>query len=282
MGRDRDEGRPVEPGDARAHGNDPDAVEINRGGGGRDEGRLGPNIDSEGRNMDDPQGGGTRSVGRAREERSGSGSREGSRGSSQDDSPEWRSQQDSQRRRDRNDSDSDRDSNANADRGTSWTSVIFGLLAALGASLILSGIVGGIVAAIFGALGVGGGAEGGTTALVGVLLTLLLAFLIGGYVAGRLASRSGVKHGLLVPLLLLILTILLGIIGALVGFSLIDNLQGVTLPAVPSGIQQQAQGEAPQNLGAILTVSGILALLVPFIGGAIGGAWGAKTGRNRP
>src|SRR5215203_4178372 len=28
--------------------------------------------------------------------------------------------------------------------GTSWTSVIFGLLAALGASLILSGIVGGV------------------------------------------------------------------------------------------------------------------------------------------
>ena len=281
MGRDRDKGKPVEPGDARAHGNDPDAVEINRGG--RDEGRLGPNIDAEGRNMDDPQEGGTRSVGRAREERSGS--QEGSRGGSRDDSPEWRSQQESEHRRDRrNDADSSRDRHNDADssRGTSWTSVIFGLLAALGASLILSGIVGGIVAAIFGALGVGGGAEGGTTALIGVLLTLLLAFLIGGYVAGRLASRSGVKHGLLVPLLLLILTILLAIIGALVGFSLIDNLQGVTLPAVPSDIQQQAQGEAPQNLGSILTVSGILALLVPFIGGALGGAWGAKTGRNRP
>ena len=166
--------------------------------------------------------------------------------------------------------------------GTSWASVIFGLLAALGAALILSGIVGGIVAAILGVLGVGGGAEGATTALIGTLLTLFLSFLIGGYVAGRMASRSGLKHGLLVPLLLLVLTILLAIIGALVGFSLIDNLQGVTLPAVPGGVQQQAQGEAPQNLGTILTVSGILALLVPFIGGALGGAWGAKTGRNRP
>ena len=37
--------------------------------------------------------------------------------------------------------------------GTSWTSVIFGWLAALGAGLILSGIVGAIVGAILGAGG---------------------------------------------------------------------------------------------------------------------------------
>jgi len=165
--------------------------------------------------------------------------------------------------------------------GTSWTSVIFGLLAALGASLILSGIVGGVVGAILGLVGVGAG----TAALIGLLVTLFVAFLIGGYVAGRMASRSGVKHGLFVPLLLLVLTILLAITGSIVGYSLIDNLSGVTLPQVPGGVQQQAeqaQQAAPQNLGTILTVSGILALLVPFIGGAIGGGWGAKTGRRRP
>ena len=158
--------------------------------------------------------------------------------------------------------------------GTSWTSVIFGLLAALGASLILSGIVGGIVGAILGLVGVGAGTAG----LIGLLVTLFVAFLIGGYVAGRLASRSGVKHGILVPLLLLVLTILLALIGAAVGASFIDQLSGLTLPQVPGSVQQAA----PQNLGTILTVSGILALLVPFIGGAIGGAWGAKTGRRRP
>ena len=37
--------------------------------------------------------------------------------------------------------------------GTSWTSVILGWLAALGASVILSGIVVAIVSAIFAALG---------------------------------------------------------------------------------------------------------------------------------
>ena len=160
--------------------------------------------------------------------------------------------------------------------GTSWASVIFGWLAALGAGLILSGIVGGIVGVILGAFGVEGGTEGGIVALVGLLLTLLLAFLIGGYVAGRLASRSGFKHGLLVPLLALLVTIILAIIGSVIGYSFIDQLSGVTLP---QGAQQQVP---QQNLGTILTIPGILALLFPFIGGTLGGIWGANTGRDRP
>jgi uncharacterized protein YacL len=164
--------------------------------------------------------------------------------------------------------------------GTSWVSVVLGWLAALGAGLILSGIVSGIVGAIFGTAGRQGITEGGTTALVGLLITLLLAFLIGGYVAGRLASRSGLKHGLLVPLLALVVTIVLAIVGGLLGVSFIDQLSGITLP---QGAQQSVQQAAPQQgLGTILTVSGILALLFPFVGGAIGGAWGARTGRRRP
>lgn len=169
-------------------------------------------------------------------------------------------------------------SHRDAELSTSWTSVIFGWLTALGAGLILSGIVGGIVGAILGNLGTKGSTEGGVSGLIGLLLTLLLAFLIGGYAAGRMASRSGVKHGLLVPLLALIITILLALIGAAVGYSFIDQLSGVTLPQVPGGVKNQVPN---QGLGTILTGAGILALLFPFIGGAIGGAWGAKTGRRR-
>jgi hypothetical protein len=161
---------------------------------------------------------------------------------------------------------------------TSWTSVIFGWLAALGAGLILSGIVSAVVGGILGVLGVQGGTEGGIAGLVGLLVTLLLAFLIGGYVAGRLASRSGFKHGILVPVLSLLIILVLAIVGAIVGASFIDQLSGVALPQVPGNVQNQA----PQSLGTILTASGIAALVVPFVGGALGGLWGAKTGRNRP
>ena len=166
------------------------------------------------------------------------------------------------------------------ERGTSWLSVILGWLTALGAGLILSGIVSGIVGAIFGTAGRQGLTEGGTTALTGLLITLLLAFLIGGYAAGRMASRSGLKHGLFVPLLALVVTLVLAIIGGVMGVSFIDQLSGVTLP---QGAQQSAQQAAPeQGLGTILSVSGILALLFPFIGGALGGLWGARTGSRRP
>lgn len=162
------------------------------------------------------------------------------------------------------------------DRGTSWVSVIIGWLTALGASLILAGIVSAVVGAIFGG-GEATGQEaqaGGASGLIGLLITLLLAFLIGGYAAGRMASRSGLKHGILVPVLALVVTIVLAGIGALLGLSFIDQLSGITLPGIPQG--------ASQNLGTILTVSGILALLAPFIGGALGGIWGAKTGSHRP
>ena len=164
-----------------------------------------------------------------------------------------------------------------SDRGTSWVSVILGLLAALGAGLILSGIVSGIVGAILGTgSATQSAAEGGTAGLIGLLITLFLAFLIGGYAAGRMASRSGLKHGLLVALVYLLIIIVLALLGAAVGTNLI-NFAGVTMPEVPSGVQQ----EAPQGLGVILTGGGILALLLPFVGAAIGGAWGVRTGSRR-
>jgi hypothetical protein len=165
--------------------------------------------------------------------------------------------------------------------GTSWTSVVLGWFAALGVTLFLSGIAGAIVGAIFAALGIGalGTAEGSISALVGLLLALLIAFYTGGYVAGRMASRSGIKHGLLVPLLSLVITLVLALVGAAVDTSFIDQLSGVTLPG-PAG--RAAQSVPQQGLGTILSVSSILALLFPFIGGALGGARGATVGRGRP
>jgi hypothetical protein len=72
----------------------------------------------------------------------------------------------------------------------------------------------------------------------------------------------------------LVVTIILAGVGTLLELSFIENLSGVTLPNVPN--------DAPQGLGTILTGAGILALLAPFIGGAIVGAWGARTARRRP
>ena len=159
------------------------------------------------------------------------------------------------------------------ERGRSWTSVVIGWLSALGTGLILSGIVSAIVGAVAGA---GGSTEAsGNVGGVGLLITLFVAFLVGGYTAGRLAGRSGTKHGLLVALLALIVTLILVLLSGVVGAALINNLRGITLPGVPQDIAQQ-------GLNTVFTLYSVLALILPFIAGAIGGSRGAHTGARRP
>ena len=153
-----------------------------------------------------------------------------------------------------------------------YTSVLFGWLAMMGAALVLSSIISGFIAAGFDQDG------SDTNAVrswerVSFLATVFLAFLVGGYVAGRMAGRSGVRHGLLVPLLALVATTALVLFGLLIGVSLVENLSGVTLPELPR--------QTRQSLDSILSASGVLALiLIPFVGGAFGGAWGARTERQ--
>ncbi len=157
---------------------------------------------------------------------------------------------------------------APAERGTSWISVVSGWLAALGAALVLGGILGGVIL-----LGGGSGAAAEKSEIIRLMVTLVAAFLVGGYVAGRMAGRLGLKHGLLVALLSLVATVVLALVGAVAGIGLADNLNGVALPK---------QQDIHRSLDALISASGILALLLPFAGGAFGGAWGAKTGRKRP
>ena len=149
----------------------------------------------------------------------------------------------------------------------------------MGAALLLSGIIGAIVVFIVALLAVDGSeTAAGITSLAGVLATLFLSYLMGGYAAGRVSSRKGTKHGVLAALLGVVVTILLVLIGTVAGFSISDNLSGVVLPDVPGDEEQQGLG----SLLAFSAISGILILILPFIGGAVGGAWGARTGRRRP
>ena len=125
-------------------------------------------------------------------------------------------------------------------------------------------------------MGFSGGTEAGTTSLDGLLITFFLSLLAGGYAAGRMASHSGSKHGLLVVLLALIATVILALLGAAVATPLL-NIPGVTFSNVPTTLPEEIPG-----LGIVLAVWGLLVLIFMFVGGAIGGQWGAKTGRRRP
>ena len=152
-------------------------------------------------------------------------------------------------------------------RGTNWTGVVVGSLATFLIILTLGVAIGFVLATMFALLGMEGSVVSG---LVGVSLTLLLAFFLGGYVAGRTAFRSGARHSLLVALLALVAAMFLTVVGAILGSGLVTSLSGVRFPSTLDDVQ---------NLSAVMPIFGVLALILPFVGGAVGGVRGAKMKR---
>jgi hypothetical protein len=155
---------------------------------------------------------------------------------------------------------------------TGWVGVILGSLMTFGITLIFSAIASIVVRVIFTLLGTAGASEVRASGLVGVSLTLLLAFYVGGYVAGRMASRSGAKRGLLMVLLALVVAMFLVVMGVIARSGFVNSLSGMRLPSALEDVR---------NLSTIMTVSGVLALILPLIGGAMGGVRGANMGRRR-
>ena len=152
---------------------------------------------------------------------------------------------------------------------------MLGSLATFVIILTLGGAVGLFLAAILVILGRAGAAEEGVvTGLVGVSLTLLLAFFLGGYAAGGAASRSGARHSLLVALLALVAAMFLAVVGVLLGSGLVNVITGVRFPSTLDDLR---------NMGAIMPVFEVVALILPFVVGAVCGVRGAKMGRkSRP
>ena len=145
--------------------------------------------------------------------------------------------------------------------------MVVGSLATFLIILTLGVAIGFVLATMFALLGMEGSVVSG---LVGVSLTLLLAFFLGGYVAGRTAFRSGARHSLLVALLALVAAMFLTVVGAILGSGLVTSLSGVRFPSTLDDVQ---------NLSAVMPIFGVLALILPFVGGAVGGVRGAKMKR---
>ncbi len=255
MGRggERDPGKPVEPGEARAHGNDPDAVRIEgeRGrGGGRSEDRrpLGPDIAAEGHRMETSrrESGGVR---RASEDRQGQDESGGSEGGGA-----------SLARRD----------------STRWGPIWAGLVTALTTFLLLQLLAIGI-----GLVGIGPD-QGGFGAIVAAILGLI-AFFLGGLVAGMTSAVRGAIPGLvngflvwaLGVLVILLLSALglgqiFGALGSVVGqVGVLQDIQqgGVNAPNVDP--EQIASSVRTGAIGAFFGL--LLAAIAAMVGGLIGG-----------
>ena len=266
-GRDTDGGRPVDPDAARAHGNDPDAVEVHRSGeaGGSLTGYGGerrPRV--EGLGPDIPASGPT--DGRERKEEllvsrepTGTGSATGAR-----------------RLGDRDDGEDLASARRDSIR---WGPIWAGLITALTTFLLLQ-----LLAIGLGLVDVGPGSDGGggwVPALIG-----LIAFFTGGAVAGMTSAirgtGTGLLNGFMVWALGTVLILLLSALGLGQLFGALGNVAGQVGPGALSNAANSAQGAAPNispqeaeeaiRAGAIGAFFGLLfSALASMLGGLLGG-----------
>ena len=273
MDRRRDkgfgEGRPVEPREARAYGNDPEAVEFRRTG--KDPEGLGPDIPasvpetgSRGRHEGATVSRGSAGTGSAAVRRLGGnqGRGQGSDGGGEELAPARR--------------DSVR-----------WGPIWAGLITALTTFLLLQ-----LFAIGFGLVDVGPGSDGGggwVPALIG-----LIAFFVGGLVAGLTSAirgpGPGLLNGFMVWALGTVLILLLSVLGLGQLFGALGNVAGQVNPGALAGAPDSAQGAAPNvspqeaesalRTGAIGAFFGLLfSALASMLGGLLGGRGPDPIGR---
>lgn len=261
MGRDRgsDGGRPVEPAEARAYGNDPNAVEFHRPGE-HPEG-LGPDIPkhsgSQGSRLHEEE----MLVSRGSSGSGARGSAVGTRRVGRDDGGEELAP-------------SRRDS-------VRWGPVWAGLITALTTFLLLQ-----LLALGAGLVDIGPGSQGGggwVPALIG-----LIAFFTGGAVAGMTSAirgaGSGLLNGFMVWALGTVLILLLSALGLGQLFGALGNVAGQVGPGALSNAANSAQGAAPnvsaqEAAQAVRTgaIGAFFGLLLSALASALGGYLGGRT-----
>ena len=274
-GRDADGGRPVDPGVARAYGNDPNAVEVHRAGdsagerAGYGDGRskvegLGPDIPAsspaDGRPGGGPSGGyyatDSAPASGVRRLKDGEGQGGGSLAPERRDSIRW---------------------------GPVWA----GLITVLTTFLLLQ-----LLAIGAGLVDIGPGSQGGggwVPALIG-----LIAFFTGGAVAGMTSAirgaGSGLLNGFMVWALGTVLILLLSALGLGQLFGALGNVVGQVGPGALSSAANSAQGATPNvspqeaeqavRTGAIGAFFGLLfSALASALGGYLGGRSSDPIGR---
>lgn len=144
--------------------------------------------------------------------------------------------------------------------GTSWTAVIGGWIAAVGAAALVAPAIAAILA--------GRRVVANDLALaVPVVVGLIVAYLIGGYVAGRMAGYSTSWHGLMAAFFGLFVTLLALLLAAAADRGYLATSGIRSLSDVFPGIRQLDL----QALGDTLTFGAVLGFLAAIFAGWLGG-----------
>ncbi len=154
--------------------------------------------------------------------------------------------------------------------GLDWLATLAGLLAAIGALVLLGGLVGaaGTVGYQLGQLNASG-EDLSIGGLIAGLVVLLLAFFIGGWVAGRVARYDGGRNGVMAVIWFLILGGVLSALGAFYG-DRYDVFSQFELP----------QWFSADDPGTAAIISAVVAALVALTAGWLGGVVGARYHRR--
>ena len=143
---------------------------------------------------------------------------------------------------------------------------LVGMLAALALLTLLAGLVSAAVGAIGYQTGLDGNqAKLSIGSLVGGVIALFVAYYVGGWAAGRIARYDGVKNGVMTGVWTLLLAAILAGLGAWLGteYNVFANVD------LPNWFSRDAL-----TIGAI--ASGVVAVAAMLVGGALGGAAGAR------
>ena len=268
-GRDGEPGRPVEPGEDRAHGNDPDAVEVHRVNDREERLRaegLGPDVPASG-----PTTGGRERYEEVAVARGTAGDTGGVRRVSDAGG--------------HNNGGGEGLAPARRD-SVRWGPIWAGLITALTTFLLLQ-----LLAIGLGLVGIGPGEGGGgwVPAIIG-----LIAFFTGGAVAGMTSAirgpGSGLLNGFMVWGLGTVLILLLSALGLGQLFGALGNVAGQVGPGALSSAADAAQNNAPDvsareaaqalRTGAIGAFFGLLfSALASMLGGLLGGRTREPIGR---
>lgn len=144
--------------------------------------------------------------------------------------------------------------------GTSWTAVVGGWLAAIGAAALVAPAVAAILA--------GRPVVPNDLALaVPVVIGLMIAYLIGGYVAGRMAGYNTSWHGMMTAFFGLFVGLLALLLAAAADQGLLAASGVRSLADVFPGIRQLDV----RSLGDTLTFGSILGFLATIFAGRLGG-----------
>jgi hypothetical protein len=153
--------------------------------------------------------------------------------------------------------------------GVSVGAVLTGVVVAFGSMLIFTAVIGGVLAAtnviITGAAGTTT-VSAGIGAGIAVVLATFLSYLWAGYTAGRMGRGAGIANGILVPLVALLIGIAIaGVVSAL------GATAHLYLPFTANRLPVDNNYVVNWGIGI-----GIATLAAMFLGGAIGGASGAR------